>query len=231
MKWPRGASLVAADNSMPMVRAVWPGNIPRSRAVVCANWPSLPLRESSCDLVAGDGSFSCLRYPSGFQALAAEIRRVLRDDGMLILRAYIQPRRPERAEDLVADLLRGAIPSFHWFKFRLLMALQESTERGVPVEEVYRYWASQNIDEAALIAQTGWDAAGIRMIELYRGTDTVHTFSTLAELREVLLEFFEEVAISTPSPVMADRCPILMARLRGNPRRSRRVSGVAECAV
>lgn len=231
MHWPRGTALIAADNSMPMVRAVWPGDVARKRAVVCANWPRLPLRASSCDLVAGDGSFSCLRYPGGFQSLAAEVRRVLRDDGMLILRAYIQPRQQERAEDLVAELRRGALPSFHWFKFRLLMALQQSTGRGVPVDEVYRYWASLNIDEAALSTQTGWDAPGIRMIELYRGTDTVHTFSTLAELREVLLEFFEEVAVQAPRGIMGDRRPILLARPRGNPRSVRRASGVAECAV
>ena len=231
MRWPPGASLVAADNSIPMMRAVWPGSVAGQRGAVCSNWPCLPLRASSRDLVLGDGSFSCLRYPNGFRAVAAEVRRVLRDDGMLILRCYIQPVQPERKEDLVADLLRGGIPSFHWFKYRLLMAMQQSTERGVPVDEVYRYWAGLNIDEAALVARTGWDAPGIRMIELYRGTPTVHTFSTLAEMRAVLGEFFEEIDISATSEVMGDRCPILLARPRSKPRRARRVSGVAECAV
>jgi len=210
---------------------VWPGDIPRKRAVVCAHWPALPLRESSRDLVLGDGSFTCTRYPSGFRALAAEVRRVLRDDGMLILRAFIRPIQRERTEDLATDLWRGAIPSFHWFKYRLLLAMQESTERGVRLEEVYRYWALQNIDEAMLAAQTGWDPLGIRMMELYRGANTVHTFSTLAELEAVLLEFFEVVAIKTPSDIMGDLCPILLARPRSNSRPVRQVSGAAACAV
>ena len=231
MRLPPGTSLIAADNSFPMVRAVWPRDLARSRVAVCADWSALPLPKSWCDVVVGDGSFSCLRYPHGFRAVAAEARRILRANGRLMVRCYIQPPERERPEDVVADLLGGAIPSFHWFKFRLLMALQESTVRGTPVDEVYRYWASQHIDEAALIAQTGWDEPGIRMIELYRATDTVHTFSTLAELRAVLLEFFDEVDIETPSEIMGDRCPILLARPRGNQRRVRRVSGVSECAV
>ena len=231
MQWPRGSWLMAADNSLPMVQGVWPGNIPRRRAAVVADWRSLPLSESSCDIVIGDGSFSCVGYPHGFRALAAEARRVLRRDGMLVLRCYVQPSEQERKEEVIEDLYRGVIPSFHWFKLRLLMAMQGSTGRGVAVDEVYRYWASRNIDETALIAQTGWDAQGIRMMELYRGRDTVYTFSTMAELRSALEEFFEDIAISVPPHAFGECCPILVARARGNLRRSRRVARVVECSV
>jgi len=231
MQWPRGSWLMAADNSLPMVQGVWPGNIPRRRAAVLADWRSLPLSDSSCDAVIGDGSLSCVGYPHGFRALAAEARRVLRRDGFLLLRCYVQPSEPERKEDVIEDLFRGAIPSFHWFKFRLLMAMQESTEKGVAVDEVYQYWASQKIDETTLIAQTGWDAPAIRMMELYRGRDTVHTFSTMAELRSALEEFFEDIAISAPPHAFGECCPMLVARPRGTPRRRRRVSRVVECSV
>jgi len=231
MQWPRGSWLVAADNSLPMVQGVWPGNIPRRRAAVAADWLALPLSDSSCDAVLGDGSFSCVGYPHGFRALAAEARRVLRGDGLLLLRGYVQPSEPERKEEVIEDLFRGAIPSFHWFKLRLLMAMQVSTEQGIAVDEVYRYWASRNIDETALIAQTGWDAPAIRMMELYRGRDTVHTFSTMPELRSALEEFFEDITISAAPHAFGERCPILVARPRRTPRQSRRVSRVVECSA
>ena len=231
MRWPRGSVLVAADNSAPMMQAVWPGNIRRRRAAVLADWRTLPLRESSCDVVVGDGSFSCVRYPQGFRTVAAEVRRVLRRDGILVLRCYVQPPAQERKEDVMEDLWRGAVPSFHWFKFRLLMAMQESSEQGTLVDRVYRFWASQNIDEAALVAQTGWDPAGIRTIALYRGRDTVHTFLTMAELRAALGEFFADITILTPPQALGERCPILVARPRSTPRRSREASRVAACPL
>ena len=229
MRWPPGASLIAADNSFPMVRAVWPRDLPRSRVAVCADWSALPVPESSCDVVIGDGSFSCLRYPDGFRAAAAEARRILRADGRLMVRCYIQPCERERPEDVIADLLGGAIPSFHWFKFRLLMALQENTERGVAVDAVYRFWASQRVDEAALIAQTVWDAQAVRMMELYRGKDTVYSFPTMSELRRVLGEFFAETAISTMPRTIEGSCPIWVAEPRSDMRQATMALGAAAC--
>ena len=229
MRWPPGASLIAADNSFPMVQAVWPRNLPRSRAVVCADWCALPVPKSSCDVVIGDGSFSCLRYPDGFLAVAAEARRILRADGRLLVRCYIRPREQERPEDVLADLLRGAIPSFHWFKFRLLLALQENTERGVAVDAAYRFWASQRVDETALIAQTGWDAKAVRMMELYRGKDTVHSFPTMAELRSVLADSFEETALSAPAQTIQGYCPIWVAASRADARQPAMALGAAAC--
>lgn len=227
MRWPRRAIVRAADYSLPMIQHVWPGDVPGRRAAACADWRALPLRKASCDIIIGDGSINCLRYPHGFHTLAAEARRVLREDGLLILRSYIQPPAKERAEDLMAGLCSGAMPSFHWFKFRLLMALQESTGQGVAVDTVYRCWAERQIDEAALAARTGWDPAVIRMIELYRGKETVHSFPTLTELRAVLREFFEETPLSAPPQTVNECCPIVIAA----PRRERKAWGASACST
>ena len=72
MRWPAASSLTAVDGSAAMARAVWPGNIPRKRRVVCGNWLALPLRESCCSVVIGDGSMNCLPYPDGYRQLAAK---------------------------------------------------------------------------------------------------------------------------------------------------------------
>jgi len=230
MRWPPGASLLAVDNSFPMVQAVWPRNLPGSRVAVCADWSALPLSDSSCDVVIGDGSFSCVRYPHGLRAVAAEARRILRAGGRLMVRSFIRPAVQQRPQDVLVDLLRGVIPSFHGFKLRLLMALQESTERGVAVDAVYRFWASQRIDEAALVAQTGWDAKAVRTMELYCGKDTVHSFPTLVELRSVLAEFFAETAISTPSQTVGGCCPIWIAASRADARPAAVALGAAACS-
>jgi SAM-dependent methyltransferase len=163
--------------------------------------------------VIGDGSVNCVRYDD-FRGVASEVRRLLRDDGVFVLRCYVQPAVQERPEDVFADMFCAAIPSFHHFKFRLLMAMQQSAREGIPVNDVYQFWASRNVDLELLISRTGWERSAIEMMELYRGQYTVHTFPTLPEWRSVLHEFFDEVCLSTPSYNLGECCPTLVLRRR-----------------
>lgn len=214
MRWPPNTFLTAVDNSLDMVRGVWPGNVAGCRVAVCANWLDLPLRPQSYDIVIGDGAMNCVRFPSDFRELSRSIHRVLCEEGVFILRAYTRPTPGEQPDEVFADLSRGAISSFHHFKFRLLMAMQETTEQGVVVDSVYRMWADCHIDVARMCERDGWDRDAVRTIELYRARDTVHTFPTLAELRSVLCDCFEEVSISAPSYDLSERCPVLVLRRR-----------------
>jgi SAM-dependent methyltransferase len=207
MRWPEPSSLIAVDNSMVMARTVWPGNIPAKRRAVCGDWLSLPQAHASCDIVTGDGSMNCLRYPDGFRALAKSVRSVLRPDGVLLLRSFTRPEGKDSIEQVFTDLFHGKFPTVNHFKFQLLMAMQRSTEEGVAVEDVYREWVRRNINKEELIAITGWEKHSIRSIEVYAGQDVVHTFPTVSELRSVLGEFFDEVSISTPAYLLGDRCP------------------------
>jgi len=208
MRWPEASSLIAVDNSMLMARTIWPGNIPSRRRVVCANWLALPRPQASCDVVIGDGSMNCLRYPDGFRALAQSIRGVLRPEGVLLLRCFTQqPASRELPEQIFSDLLQGSIPTVNHFKFRLLMAMQSSTEQGIAVEDVYRKWVDANIEEESLLARTGWEKRALQSLELYRDQGVVHTFPTLTELRAVLGDFFDELSVSTPAYLLGERCP------------------------
>jgi SAM-dependent methyltransferase len=218
MHWPPLAHLTAADSSLGMVKAVWPGNIAGRREAVCANWLSLPLKPSSCDVVLGDGSANCVPYPDGFRALRDSVHQVLREGGVFVLRCFTRPAPGEHPDDILSCLAGGGIPSFHHVKFRLLMAVQESTEAGVAVDDVYQWWARKQIDTVALCARTGWDRHSVEMMELYRGSNTVHTFPTLEEVHSVLDESFDEVSTSIPSYHLSERCPIFV--LRSKPRRA-----------
>lgn len=212
MQWPAAASLMAVDGSAAMVSAVWPGDIAGKRRVACGNWLALPLSKSSCGVVIGDGSMNCVLYPEGYRQMAAEAHRVLRHDGLLILRCYIQPAVQERPDDVLTDIFREPIPTFHHFKFRLLMAMQHSTQAGIGVDDVYRYWAAHNLDARLLSSRPGWEQSAIDTMELYRDSVTVHTFPTLAEYRSVLNEFFDEISLSSLPCNLGERCPILVLR-------------------
>src|ERR1039458_51759 len=215
MAWPAQTSLTAVDSSLTMVSALWPRNGSHcKRRLVVADWRALPLGRGACDIVIGDGSINCLPYPDGFRSLAAEISGVLGAEGLLVLRCYIQPELQEQPDQVLAELFTERIPSFHHFKFRLLMALQPSAHTGIAVNDAYEFWASSAVDEARLAARPGWEQAAIEMIRLYRGTDTVHTFPTRAELRAVLDESFDEVSVSIPSYCLGERCPTILFRPR-----------------
>jgi SAM-dependent methyltransferase len=217
MRWPRASSLTAVDGSAAMVGAVWPGDIPLQRRAVCGDWLALPLPDASCGVVIGDGSMNCLPYPDGYRKLAAEVRRVLTPAGIFILRCYIQPAVQERREQVFADLFQPeALPSFHHFKFRLLMAMQQSTQTGIAVHDVYRYWTDRKIDTALLPARAGWEKSAIGTIELYRHSLTVHTFPSLAEYRSALAEFFDEISFSSPPCILGERCPVVLLRPRAD---------------
>jgi SAM-dependent methyltransferase len=223
MRLPEGSSLLAVDTSVAMAQAVWPGDIPDRRWAVCGNWLDLPLRQGSCHLVFGDGSLNCLRYPGDFRSVAATISHVLSDHGVFVLRCYVRPDKREAPEDIFTEALSGRIPSFHHFKFRLLMAMQPSAGQGVAVKEVYDLWAKRNLERQLMNCHAGWMKKDVDTIQLYHDSYTVHTFPTMAEWREVLSEFFDEVSVSTPKYDTGDRCPTLVMR----PRRIRCLAGPA----
>lgn len=214
MNWPEKSSLLAVDRSYSMARSVWPGNIAGLRSVVCGNWLALPRRASSCDVVIGDGSINSLEYPNGFQALAEAVAGVLRKDGNLILRCYLQCERPENRQTVFEDARRGSIGSFHAFKMRLLMAMQESAESGVVVKDVHQAWMEENLDPRSLPTGEGWNSAAVKTIEFYRESNTAYSFPTLQQLRPALLAWFDEISVLWPRYELGERCPTLVLRPR-----------------
>ena len=208
MRWPEPHSLVAVDASLPMVQAVWPNN----RPAVCGDWQRLPFAPGSYEVVIGDGSANCLRYPEGYRSFARAVSAVLSEQGVLILRCYIQPRERESLEAVVADL--PAIASFHHYKFRLLMALQQTPEQGIAVHDVFRFWAGRHSGGQGLPSGPGWEPSVVETIGHYRGAATVHTFPTLEELRAVMEEWFDEIGFSIPSYPLGERCPTIVWKRR-----------------
>ncbi len=221
MRWPDASSLLAVDQSLPMAQVVWPGNIPARRWAVCGDWLALPRRESSCDVVIGDGAVNCLKYPQGLRALAEKVSRVLCEDGIVVLRCFVQPEEKELPEQVFSDMFRSRIQTFHQFKFRLLMAMQPSAEQGIAVNDVYKAWMSGNIDLNWLMSRTGWEKQAIDTIKAYRDKEVVHTFPTVTELRAVLLEFFDEISVSVADYCLGERCPRFVLKPHSKHRRTR----------
>ena len=213
MNWPAGTCLTAADSSGPMASALWPYNAsPHQPRLILADWRCLPFRNAGADFVVGDGAVNCLRYPANLRELARSISRLLSPEGLFVIRCYLQPDCPESPEEVIAQIYSDGQETFHQFKFRLLMALQANAIEGIAVRHVYDYWASHTSDKP--ISRLDWSQTAFELMELYRGVDTVHTFPTLDELRQVLDEFFVEVDISIPSYCLGERCPTIVLKSR-----------------
>ncbi|MFN4259681.1 MAG: hypothetical protein ACK4RK_10305 [Gemmataceae bacterium] len=210
MDWPAGTSLLAFDKSEAMVRVVWPGDVPGRRQAKVGNWLSMNLEPASRDVIIGDGCFALMRYPDGLRDFLSLLRPVARPGGLLIMRLFTRPARGESPNDVFAALAEGSIGSFHVLKWRLAMALQTDSRRGVQLADIWQTWHDAAIDATELAARTGWSLDSIHTIAHYQGKEAFLTFPTLAEFQTVLAEQFAALSLHIPSYELGERCPIVV---------------------
>lgn len=214
MRWPPRTRITAVENSPAVIRALWPGDIPDVRKVKCANWFAALHGRKSCDIVVGDGSLAACRFPFEVRALSHSIRELLTDKGILVVRSYVRPPVPEAVEDVFRALLGGAAMSVDCFKLRLWLAMQQSATEGVAVREAAEILEDYRLDPKTMEERLGWTEAAIEPFTTWRTSNSIYTFPTLSELREVLSKVFDEVSISFPRYELGSCCPMLVMRPR-----------------
>ena len=212
MPWPSGALLTAVERAGDMIQEVWPGDMPGIRKVQQGDWLEFETDEAAFDVVIGDGCFISMKYPEGYRALAARISRLLKKDGLLIMRFFTQSEIKESPDQVFDQLSKGKIGSFHAFKWRLAMSLHESPDNGVCLHDIYTGWLRGDVKEQALMAKTGWPAEALHTINLYENKQNSFAFAPLAETVAILKEFFSIQATYIPTYELGERCPILVLK-------------------
>ena len=210
MHWPEGTRLLAVDRSQGMIDHIWPADAFDDARVLPGTWTALPVATGSCDVATGDGCFSQLPYPRGYDDLTRDLARVLRRGGLFAMRAFVRPEPAESVQELVSDMKAGRIGSFHVFKWRLNMALQPDTTAGVRLHDVWIAFTELFGNPAALAAQANWTVEDVDTIHAYRNMDARYTYPTLSELRGKLSARFAEIACEFPDYEMGERCPTLL---------------------
>jgi hypothetical protein len=170
LDWPVPLDLTAVDQSAPMVRRVWPGDVSGQRRAIVGDWmqwqPPRPL-----DLVLTDGAPVFFAEPV---PLFERARSLLASEGAFIVRAFCAPRERESVERVMADLHHGRIVNFHLFKWRIAMALQANAHEGVAQCAVHDAIAAAGIDFARL-PQPGFDPRAVGTLRFYKDqTATLH---------------------------------------------------------
>ena len=215
LPWPPASTVLAVDRSEAMVGALWAGaGEVAAASAVTGDWRALPCEDGSVDVVVGDACLTPLGYPDDYRAIKSEVRRVLAHDGRFVMRVFVPPAAPESLAGIAEDLHAGRIAGFHAFKWRLVTAVQFASEGGASLAAVWDAWHAMCPDPAALAERTGWSPDVIATIDAYRGTATVYSFPTLAELRALMDESFTELACHVPSYELGERCPTLVWRAR-----------------
>ncbi|TAM50677.1 MAG: class I SAM-dependent methyltransferase [Acidobacteria bacterium] len=212
MAWPADTRLTAVEQSIEMIREVWPGDRPGFRVARQGNWQAPPPEPGSYDLVIGDGCFISVGFPEGCREFGASLRRALRPDGLLVMRCFVQPETREPVERVWADLEAGRIGSFHVFKWRLSMALQPAPEAGIGLAEIWDAWSRGPLTPEQVRKNTGWPEAAIATMDLYRGREHRFHFATEAALLRALQATFRLESRHVPPYELGERCPILAFR-------------------
>ncbi len=212
INWPSAATLIAVDNNLTMIKGLWQTNPRRIKqsAVINGDWLHLPLADSSIDLVIGDGSFNVQNSSDKYPIFNQEIKRVLKADGILILRHFIRPVVQESLHSIFSELRHGAIGNFHIFKWRLAMALQPSLASGVCLNSIWQTWDNAQINPETLAAELGWPIDEINTINHHAGKKLNFTFPTLQEIRLSAKPYFSEVSCNFPDYELGERCPIFL---------------------
>ena len=214
MRWPAGTQLLALDSSAAMIRHVWPAREAPDATVIRANWKAMPIRDGVLDIVVCDGGLAAQPYPASFDAVVGEVRRVLRDGGLLATRVFTRPDNREPIKAIFADLRAGRIGAVDHVRWRLVAALHGDRATGIRMGEIWDVWSANVPDPPALMESLGWPRDAGRVMENLRGGEAVLIFPTLRELRQDLSEAFEEIACEFPAYEDGERYPTLVLRPR-----------------
>jgi SAM-dependent methyltransferase len=211
-----GADLVGVDHSETMIANIWPGNTDRRRAVK-GEWLALDFAPNYFSAVVGDGALNTLPYPGCHRSLYDQLLKVLRPGGRLAMRVFMAPPKAEPIAAVCEQAMKGAIRSFHAFKWRLAMAIvAEAGDPNIPVVRIRDVFDASLPDRARLARGAGWCAEDIDTIDVYRGSAEVYSFPTFEELRAAVPDSFTGLRlIPAGSYELAERCPVVAMDVTG----------------
>jgi SAM-dependent methyltransferase len=215
MRWPAGASLVAADWSLGMLKQVWltPG-APERSAAICADWRELPFAAASFGLVIGDGCYSALAGLDDMALLNREMRRVLPAGGRVLMRCFCRPATDLSAAGLFEQLLDGRIRNLDLFRWLLAMAVHGPSRHGVDLQDVWRAWARYVPDTRAMQARMGWTEDGVVNMERWATSVMKYSFPTVEDLRRLAAPHFEVIACDIPAYEWGELFPRMILQAR-----------------
>lgn len=199
--------LTAIDNSAAMITALWHSPHP----ALLGDWLQLPFDSPTFDNIIGDGCLALLEHPVQHEKFFAQLSRVLKPGGKILLRLFVGPEQRESREVVCADALNGRMKFFHAFKWRLSMAIAAETPgHNLYVAETRATFERLIPDRKHLAAVTGWRSDEIDTIDFYRNSAARYSYPRLSQVRATLPTSLKETGLLYGHYELAERCPILI---------------------
>lgn len=214
LPWPEFVELRAYDHSAHMIASVWQPHPVVSSTVIQTDWRCLPVDAGTFRAVVGDGIFTVLPDLDDYDAILAEMHRVLETDACAVIRCFVRPDVIESMSDVVTAVNLGEVGSFHALKWRIAMSLADASGASVAVSAIYKAFEAGFSSRSALAKVTGWPEAVIDTIDAYKGVPTRYSFPTLTKIREKFQPYFHIETVKVGSYELGERCPTLTLRRR-----------------
>jgi SAM-dependent methyltransferase len=215
LPWPEGAQVYGVDRSIDMARNAWPAaSLAHPGLAINGDWRLMPLPAESVSLAIGDGSYSNLDAIGDYDQLSAQITRVLRPGGHLIIRLYVRPEVKEAPESVIETLVSGKVSNFNAFKLRLMMAMAPDPDYAVRTADIFALWSSHNLDYDQISRRTGIPREIIETVDNYRGSATRYNFPPMSYLERHFAKHFDLIERYTPGYDLGERCPTLLLARR-----------------
>lgn len=201
--------LIAVDNNIGMIDKLWKSGI--DARSIHANWLALPLPDNAYGYAIGDGSINMLNYPDQYIDWFVEIKRVLIKNGRTVIRIFARPDQGESLAFVKNCALNGLIGNFHAFKWRWAMALVSLDQTpNIHVTQILSMFNEYFPDRLALSKKAKWSIEDINTIDVYKSSEAIYSFPTLAEIRSTVPNSFREIDVLYAKYELADRCPIMI---------------------
>jgi SAM-dependent methyltransferase len=210
--WPEGAEITAVDSSPGMVASFQPHPSRPSRAVR-APWQEMPFDAGAFDAAVGDGSLNSLPSLDLWPAVFAELARVLKPDGALVLRLVVRPDAMEGPDQVVAAARAGRFPTTAAFRLRFAMSLA-GEDGGVALAALHGAFQSLVPDRDVLAMDTGWPRADIDRVDVDRESKVRFTFPTLARMVSLASTSFAVERTARGSYTQSADCPTVLLRAK-----------------
>ncbi len=216
LTWPIGTMLTAVDRSEIMIHHFWPGDVPKVRKMVRADWFEMPFAEGAFHLIIGDGVFNFMSYPDGYLKLSQILSSLLSEDGQLCIRIFNQLDHKESPKEVLQYLHEHEHVDYFEFRFRLATSLQESVEEGIYVtkETLDQYLVDHGVEMSSLYHKSGYTPPAIPPIPGAPSSNYRITYPTDEQYLTQVSQYFNEAKKLNGSHNLAYRTPIFVLSRR-----------------
>lgn len=213
LPWPNNIKLKAFDKNKDMIKNVWISPKKISSSVNQSLWQKMPLESGSVHFILGDGCTTQLSNRKAYKDFFKEQRRIIRNDGFLLLRCFLNTERKESNNQIIKSALQGRIQFFGSLKWRIAMALLSNHHTfSIKVKKIHSTFNTLFPFRNELVKSCHWDINLINTIDTYKNSDISYTFPSLKELKILIAPQFEIIKIYYPHYELTKRCPIILMK-------------------